>query len=147
VRSDAEWASLTALIGGDAKNPAFATFENRKAREGEVEALVADWTRQYDALEVEQILQKAGIPAHKVASSFDLTKDPQLTARHHFVRLPHPLGGESVFEASRYNLSATPAEYRRPAPHYCRDNDEVLVNMLRYDPSRIDSLKKAHIFK
>jgi crotonobetainyl-CoA:carnitine CoA-transferase CaiB-like acyl-CoA transferase len=147
VRSDAEWASLAALIGGEATSPAFTTFAGRKAREDEVEALVAAWTRQYDALKVEEMLQKAGIPAHNVASSLDLTKDPQLTGRRHFVRLPHPLGGESVFEASRYTLSATPAEYRRPAPHYCRDNDEVLAQLLGYAPERIESLKKANIFK
>jgi crotonobetainyl-CoA:carnitine CoA-transferase CaiB-like acyl-CoA transferase len=147
VGSDAKWATLAALIGGDAKNPAFSTFEGRKARENEVEALVSRWTSQYDALEVEQILQRAGIPAHKVASSLDLTKDPQLESRDHFVRLPHPLGGESVFEASRYTLSATPAEYCRPAPHYCRDNDEVLAGVLHYDSGRIDLLKKANIFK
>jgi crotonobetainyl-CoA:carnitine CoA-transferase CaiB-like acyl-CoA transferase len=147
ARSDGEWAALASIIGGDAASTAFSTFEKRKACEDELEALVSAWTRQHDASEVEQRLQAAGIPAHKVATSLDLTRDPQLALRQHFVRLPHPMGGDSVFEASRYRLSATPAEYHRPAPHYGRDDDEVLTEILRYAPGRIDALKRAGIFK
>lgn len=147
VRDDEEWKRLAELIGDDAGDPAFATLAGRKADEDRLDAIVSAWTAARDPLDVERTLQKLGIPAHKVAASADLAADPQLKARAHFVSLPHPLGGEAVFEASRYRLSGTPAQYRRCAPHFGRDTEEVLCGMLGYAPEELERLRAAGVFK
>lgn len=92
-----------------------------------------------------EVLQRCGVPAHKVASSADLVGDPQLAARGHFVRLPHELGGESVFDASRFQLSETPARYERPAPHFGRDNEFVLADILGYGSEHIARLQEGGV--
>jgi crotonobetainyl-CoA:carnitine CoA-transferase CaiB-like acyl-CoA transferase len=147
ARTDDEWARLARLIGAEALHTDFATLAGRKANEDRLEAIVEAWTRGHTAGEVEDELQALGIPAHKASTSVDMVRDPQLQALGHFVRLPHPLGGESVFDASRYRLSETPAEYRRPAPHFGRDARKVLVDLLRYDEDRVADLEAAGVLR
>jgi crotonobetainyl-CoA:carnitine CoA-transferase CaiB-like acyl-CoA transferase len=142
ARDDAEWSALARILGRSrlADDARFKSLEARKANEDALEEIVADWTATQSALSIEVQLQAAGVPAYVVASTDDFVTDPQLRAQDHIQRLPHPLGGESVFEAARYQLSDTPAEYERAAPHFGRDNEQVLGQLLGYDAGRIASL-------
>ena len=147
ARSDTEWAALARLIGGAALagDARFAALEGRKANEDALEAIVSDWTAQRTAADIEAELQALGVPAHVAVDSAGFMADPQLNARDHFVRLPHPLMSEAVVEASRYRLSETPAKYPRSAPVYGRDNDHVLADILGYDADRIAALRAAGV--
>jgi crotonobetainyl-CoA:carnitine CoA-transferase CaiB-like acyl-CoA transferase len=147
ARDDVEWSHLAALIGGQASAAEFATLDGRKAAEDRLEALVEAWVGERGALEVETALQAIGVPAHKAADNADMLADAQLRARGHYVSLPHPLGGESVFDASRYQLSETPARYERPAPHFGRDMRFVLESMLGYGSDRIADLEAAGVLR
>ena len=141
ARTDAEWAALARLIGGEALDVRFATLAGRKADEDALEAIVGAWTATRTAAQIEITLQAIGVPVHLAVSTEDFMADPQLNARRHFVRLAHPLMGEAVIEASRYRLSETPATYERAAPVYGRDNDHVLAEFLGYDAARIAALR------
>ncbi|WP_439815460.1 CaiB/BaiF CoA transferase family protein [Zavarzinia sp. CC-PAN008] len=145
VRSDAEWQRLALLAGGEglAADPRFMTLRDRKANEDALEALLEAWTRHHDGPSLQEMLQAHGIPAHLAVDSAAFMADPQLLARDHFVRLPHPLMGEAVVEASRYRLSETPAAYDRAAAVYGRDNAHVLRDVLGYDDERIAALQAA----
>jgi len=145
ARDDTDWAALAKLIGGQAVagDARFASLAARKANEDALDAIVAAWVAERSAPEVEAALQAIGTPAHVAATSEDFMDDPQLNARGHFVRLPHPLMGEAVIEASRYRMSETPAQYPRAAPVYGRDNDHVLAEILGYDAGRIAALTEA----
>jgi benzylsuccinate CoA-transferase BbsF subunit len=147
VRDDEEWSRLAALIGDQARAADFATLAGRKANEDRLEQLVGNWTADKDADAVEAELQRCGIPAHKAATSADVVSDPQLSARGHFIRMPHPLGGESVFDASRYGLSDTPASYDRTAPTFGRDAQQVLGEFLCYDASKIAELTVGQVLR
>jgi crotonobetainyl-CoA:carnitine CoA-transferase CaiB-like acyl-CoA transferase len=147
ARDDADWARLAAIVGGRtlAADERFATLAQRKVNEDALEALLASWTATREAHAVETQLQAERIPAHVVASTDDFMRDPQLHAREHFVRLPHPLMGESVFESARYRLSETPAEFERTAPTFGRDNEHVLGDFLGYSAERIAALQSAGV--
>ena len=144
ARDDAEWRQLAAIVGGAvlATDPRFATLEQRKANEDALERIIEAWTATGDAQALENELQAKGIPAYVVAASEDFMRDEQLIAGGHFVRLPHPLGGDSLFEAARYDLSETAAAYDRCAPTFGRDNRRVLREFLGYDEARIDELER-----
>jgi len=148
VRTDAEWRALAERLGPDAQDPALATAQGRKSAEDRLEALVEAWTGARTAQAVEAELQGLGIAAHRVANTAEVVGDPHLAARGHFVRLPHSLGGaESVFDATRYRLSETPAEYRMPAPSFGRDLRRVLVDFLGYDAERVNALEASGLFR
>lgn len=145
ARDDGEWRRLATLVGGRAlaEDPRFGTLPLRKANEDALEEILTHWLATQTPAQIEEQLQAAGIAAHTVVSSEDFVADAQLQARGHVQRLPHPLGGESVFEAARYRLSDTPAEYTQCAPHFGRDNAKVLGELLGYDPERIAQLEHA----
>ncbi len=147
ARSDREWQRLAEVIGASAQRDNWKTLKGRKADEDALDDIVGSWARLHHAQDIEQSLQRLGIPAHKVASAADVVNDPQLIARQHFVRLPHPLGGESIFDATRYRLSDTPARYDRVAPHYGRDNLYVLKEILGYDDDRIAALHADEVLR
>jgi crotonobetainyl-CoA:carnitine CoA-transferase CaiB-like acyl-CoA transferase len=147
VRDDAEWSRLASLIGGETMDGAFSTLAGRKANEDRLEALIEAWTRARDVADIERDLQALAIPVHRAADSADMVADPQLIARRHFVRLPHPLGGDSVIEASRFALSETPAQYLRAAPHFGRDAREVLTGILGYDETKVAALDATGVLR
>jgi len=147
AQDDAAWAQLAQLIGGEALDEAFATLAGRKAEEDRLEALIEAWTSTRDLAALEDHLQSNEIAAHRVADSADMVGDPQLIALGHFVRMPHPLGGDCVIEASRFRLSETPARYARPAPHFGRDTHKVLMGILGYDEERVAALDAAGALK
>lgn len=145
ARDDAEWRRLAMQVGGEAlaADVRFATLPARKQHEDELESLLGTWCAQREAAAIERDLQALGVPAAVVAGTDEFCSDPQLLARGHFVRLPHPLMGESVFENSRCTLSETPARFERTAPTFGRDNAWVLGTLLGYDAARIEALAAA----
>ena len=80
------------------------------------------------------------MPAHTVANSHDANDDPQLRHREHFVRVNHPVAGDTFVENSRYKLSRTPAQVKRAAPALGQDSQYVLEKLLGYSDDRITDL-------
>ena len=147
ARDDAEWARLATLIGGTALDPNFTTLAGRKADEDRLEAMVSAWTASRTAEDLETAVQALGVPIHRAATPADINTDPQLIARGHFGRVPHPLGGDCVFETSRYQMSDTPAQYVRAAPHFGRDAVEVLQGLIGYDAAKVEALEAAGVLR
>ena len=145
VTGEREWQALCVLmarpeLGADAR---FRTLDARHRHADALDRLLADWTASQDRHAVAEALQARGIAAYAVQNSGDLLADPQLRARGHFVRVPHPLHGETTVEGSRVVLSRTPAAIRGPAPTYGADNEAVLRELLGYDDARITALVAA----
>jgi crotonobetainyl-CoA:carnitine CoA-transferase CaiB-like acyl-CoA transferase len=145
ARDDRDWRRLASVMGDAAlaDDPRFASLKSRKQNEDALEAIVAAWTAGRDAEEVERTLQAQGVPAHVVANTHDVVADPQLAELGAFVRLPHPRFGETIFDAARFRMSATPARYERTAPTFGRDNTHVLAEILGYPQARIDELNAS----
>ncbi|GAA2853166.1 CoA transferase [Streptosporangium fragile] len=142
VRDDDEWLRLAEAMGRTdlAGRADLRTAAGRRADEDLLDRQIAAWTETRPAAEVERLLQAAGVPAHVSASSADVAADPQLAYRGHFVRLPHPVHGETVVEGPRYLLSETPGGPAGPAPTLGRDNEFVLREILGYPDEEIARL-------
>ena len=145
---DAAWGGLVAASGIEAlADPALATLEGRKAREAEIDGILAAWTAEREAGEVEALLQAAGVAAHVVASNADMAADPQLAAWGHFLQLERQYGTPSWVEACRFKLSETPGAPRMAAPHYGRDGERVLRDMLGMDPMAVAELAEQGVLR
>ncbi|MBV8357206.1 MAG: CoA transferase, partial [Deltaproteobacteria bacterium] len=101
--------------------------------------------RSFEARELESILQSRGIAASKAASSEDMSRDPQLTWRKHFVEIDDQKLGKAVVERSSYILSRTPGRITRSAPVLGGDTDYVLENILGYSRARIEELRARSV--
>ena len=140
VWTDDDWAALARI--DRRRRPALATLEARAARDDEVEALVAAWTRPRRATRSRRTLQAAGIEAVPVEDFGDLHDDPQLAQREHFVPLTHPFLGAGLVRAQRLPALATPGGYDRAGPTLGQDNDWVLGEMLGLDDSTVAALRE-----
>ena len=87
------------------KQPKYGSLEERKANEDELDKLIAEWTRQQDPENIEEVLQSAGVPASVVETAEDLLNDPQLKHRGYFHYLKHKEIGEHVYEGAPFKFS------------------------------------------
>jgi crotonobetainyl-CoA:carnitine CoA-transferase CaiB-like acyl-CoA transferase len=143
VRDDRDWQVLAEVLGPvAAQDPRWRTAAGRRASRDEVDALLAGWTSGRTALEVEQVLQARGVPAHVAATSADAVADPALTGRGHFVEVAHPVHGSVVVEGSRFLLSESPAQVTRPAPVLGEHNGLVLGEVLGYSQELVAQLER-----
>ena len=83
ARDDAEWQGLCAAIGHRdlVTDSRFHDPILRHRHQDQLDAIIADWTRQRTPLEAMNILQRAGIPAGPVLDARGLLQDPHLRER------------------------------------------------------------------
>nr|WP_296070309.1 CoA transferase [uncultured Actinoplanes sp.] len=148
VCDDDQWCRLATLIGGRqlAADRRFTTAPQRRALAGDLDEMVARWTRDRNAEHTEQLLQRHGVAAHVSASASTFLTDPQIRHRRHLVSLPHPVHGSTLVENSRFQLSGTPGRVRRAAPLLGQDTARVLTDLLGYPVTRVDELDAAGAF-
>lgn len=139
--TDDQWAALTRIVGVD--EPAFATLEQRKAREDEVEALVSAWTATRTRAEIAWELQSAGVEAVPVFDWGDLHDDPHLALRNHFERHTHAYLGERLYERNGFRLSDSPGGYDQAGPTLGQDSEWVLHDLLGCADGEIAALRAS----
>ena len=144
-RNDAEWEALLSVWRDDAAatDPRFATALRRWKHREALDALLAQWTAQSEALELAEQLQQAGAPASAVMGARTLLHDPQVAARQSVGALEHPQVGPSPAPQAAYRLSETPAPPKSAAPLFASGTRPVLANLLGYPPERINQLIAA----
>lgn len=140
VRSDEEWRSFCEAIDAPvlADDPRFATLEDRKSNEDELDREVERWTFEHDAYEVMERLQAQGVAAGVVQTGEDvLEHDPQLRHRTFYQRLDHPVMGTYRAPQASFRLSDAPCELLR-ARLLGEDTYEVLSEVLGYRDEEIE---------
>ncbi|MFM7736151.1 MAG: CaiB/BaiF CoA transferase family protein [Alphaproteobacteria bacterium] len=146
---DGDWRRLVAEMGspGWASDRRFATLAGRKAAEDEIEARIAEWTRDFDRGELFRRLQAAGLDAGVVETCADLHEDPQLRHRGHFVPMHHAVIGEHPVERLGYELSETPARIERPGPRLGEHGDRVWREFLGLSDEEIETLARDGVLR
>ena len=124
----------------------FATFEARKKNESELDALLGEWTLQFDARLLMEKLQAAGVPAGVVNSIGDLFCDPQLAHRGIWRELPHAELGTFHYEAPPFDLLDTPA-YLSPSPLLGEHNHYVLSELLGMSEQEIQEYQSNGVIE
>jgi benzylsuccinate CoA-transferase BbsF subunit len=143
VRDERDWQALCRVIGRAdlADDATLADVARRRARVGELDDAIAQWTSGRGPQDVERELQQAGVPAHAVTHS-DSPTDPQLDHARHTVTVTHSGRPDRLIERTRIELSRTP-----PDPHHVPAMGEhtelVLRDLLGYDDERIARLGTA----
>lgn len=132
VTDDPAWARLCAAIGRPdlGADPALARLPGRRAREAELEAALAGWTRRHGAEAAMHALQAAGVAAGVVAWPTRLRRDPHLVARRFWQATTRAfLGPHEQPSAPFRPAGGEPFAVRRPAPTLGEDNDAVLAGL------------------
>jgi benzylsuccinate CoA-transferase BbsF subunit len=136
--SDDHWQELCGLLRTE--RLAHLDVVARRGMADEIDELISAWTSALDPSEAQARLQAVGIPSHMVNTAADLVADPQILARNHFQRVPHPVHGTTWVEAANWTMSRTPSRIDWGGPTFGQHNMEVLEGILGYDEDRIAEL-------
>ena len=129
-----------------AEDARFKTHHARGSRQAELDAMIADWTRQHTVAEVDAIMAEAGVPAGPIYRPDGMVKDPQFAARDAIHWEEHESLGRVPMPNVFPKLSETPGAVRRPAPDVVgQHTDEVLSEVLGMDAQECDGLRRAGI--
>jgi benzylsuccinate CoA-transferase BbsF subunit len=139
---DAHWFSLRQVLGDPAWMQAerFSTLLGRKGAEDELESLLTQATRTWEAEALVQALQAAGVPAGVVHSNEGVLADPQLGHRGHFVYYDKPKIGRHVVQRSEFRLARATAERNWPTPFIGEHTRQVCHEILGMTDAEIDPL-------
>lgn len=143
-----EWAALVGEMGNPpwATEPRFATLADRKANEGELDALVGQWTATQNEYDLMRRLQAKGVPAGVVQNSQDtLEHDPHLKERGYFWYLDHSEAGRTAYDGPPVRLSKTPGELRAPAPCLGEHTQYVCRDIIGMDDDELSELVMAGV--
>jgi crotonobetainyl-CoA:carnitine CoA-transferase CaiB-like acyl-CoA transferase len=149
VFNDEEWHSFVKAIGnpawaGDAK---FDKLMGRLKNVDELDKLISEWTKPRDAWEIQELLQKARVPAGVVQRAPDTMKDPQIAHDKALVELEHPIVGKRLYPNVALKLSETPAVASKPAPLLGQHTDEICRTFLHMSDNEIKNLKTEGVLE
>jgi crotonobetainyl-CoA:carnitine CoA-transferase CaiB-like acyl-CoA transferase len=116
-----------------------------RARHGaELDARIADWTRQRDLDDIERTLQGAAVPAMRIYTMADIFRDPHYAARGALIDAADPDGGTVKMANVVPRLSLTPGRVRHAgARRVGLDTRRVLHDVAGLSAAQIDALERA----
>ncbi|HWB66043.1 MAG TPA: CoA transferase [Mycobacteriales bacterium] len=138
VWDDDDWSRLCEVVGN--RPAGLDTAADRAAHPDEVAAFVTDWTSRLDPADAASALQAGGVEAAPVHDWESVLSDPQLVAREHFVKLPHPVLGDHVYEQRGFRLTTTPGRPRAAGPLLGQHNHQVLTDVLGMSDAEMTAL-------
>jgi formyl-CoA transferase len=147
ANQDTVFQRLTQAMGRPelAQQPEFSTHVARGARQKEIDAIIADWTRTMTCAEVLRLMEEFSVPAGLIYRAPEMLADPHFQAREAIVSVPHPDFGELKMQNVAPKLSATPGRIRSPSPSLGQHNDEIYRGLLGMDAERYAKLQAAKV--
>jgi crotonobetainyl-CoA:carnitine CoA-transferase CaiB-like acyl-CoA transferase len=126
------WVRLAKLMGREdlLGHPHFATRADRVAHSGEVDDLVAGWTRQRTRADLARLVSDAGVPAAPVRTLAEVASDEHLRWRGTFQKISHREHGEVTLISSPIRYDGGLAPEVRPSHGLGEDQDDVIRDWL-----------------
>jgi crotonobetainyl-CoA:carnitine CoA-transferase CaiB-like acyl-CoA transferase len=142
----AHWRRLLEVIGrpdliGD---PRYDTPQARGEREAEVDAIIAQWTRQHDKRKAMRLVSAAGVPAGAVLDTMELLEDESFEKRKIMQVMRHPACGDFKMPAWPVRFGGQPLPVA-PAPLLGQHTDDVLGNWLGLGADVVKELRQGKV--
>lgn len=149
ANQDAVFRRLCLAMGAAelADDPRYSTHAGRGARQQELDARVAEWTRGLKTEEVLAILKRkeTAVPSGLIYRAPDMLEDAHFKARQAIISTPHPHFGTLKMQNVAPKLSATPGSVRSAAPELGQHNDEVFLQLLGMEATRYAHLRSRGV--
>jgi formyl-CoA transferase len=111
----------------------YATHTARGLRQKELDDLIAAWTRTKTVKELEDLMDKAGVPSGLIYRAPEMLKDPHFKAREAIVEVPDKHLGSLKMQSTFPKLSETPGAVKWTGPDLGEHNDEIYKGLLGMD--------------
>ena len=117
-------------------------FDNRD----KLVQLLTDWCADRTKDDIFRAGQELRIPVTPVNDAADLLNSTQLTSRHWFQSVDHPVAGATVMPGFPYLFSQTPATVRRHAPVLGQDSGfQFARSQGQFDAAQRDQIAPRHL--
>ena len=123
-----------------ADDPRFAKHPGRNEHHAELDAIIGTWTLTLPLARIEELMQKAQIPATRIFTIEDIFNDPHYQARNSIVRPPDDHLGTIAMAGVVPRLSETPGVVRHAGRDIGQDTRSVLQDILALENETIDTL-------
>ncbi len=144
ANSQPTWRRLVALMQQPEllTDPRFETIQARGLPDNmrAIDAIVAAWTRGFDADDLEALLRQGELPCTRVYTIADIYADPHFQERDMLVQVSHPVLGHTTQTGIVPRFSATPGNIRHTGPNLGADTTRVLSQTLGLSDERIAEL-------
>jgi len=136
------WDRLLKLVGREdlISDARYATPEDRVARETEVDAIIAAWTRRHDKREAMRAIGDAGIPAGAVFDTMELHNDPTFEQRGIMQVMQHKVHSPFKMPGWPVRIDGKPPAVT-PSPLLGEHTDAVLGEWLGLNAQAIAALR------
>ena len=128
---DRWWAKVCGALGLEKliNDPKYSTFAARSDNRKELVALFDEAFASKTRDEWMKILEEHGCIFTPIQSIPEVVEDPQLLANKYVIDINHPTYGQTKTMGFPWDLSDTPASWRRRAPKLGEHTEEVLLEI------------------
>lgn len=147
VETEAQWHALTSCLSRPdwLRDPRFSSLTSRRQHGAELDREITDWTRDRDAFEIMDLLQRAGVPCGVAQTGKDLVADPHLKERGFLVEQDNPRLGHLVLPGFPLKFANHPLKPDWKFPELGLDNAKVFGELLGYSQERIAQLIRDRV--
>ena len=147
VATDAQWQALCRVLERPdwAADPGLAHEAGRRARQAELDAGLAGWSRNLGDDHAMLALQQAGVPAGAVRTLGQLLQDGHLWARGFWQRAQRPHVGSFTTSTTIFRRAGRPMPMPRVAPTLGEHSHEVLQRLLQLSPAQLRLLEESGV--
>ena len=140
--ADSLFRRLAAAMGQPelAEDTRFSDHAGRNENYAALDEIIGRWTSAHALAELEDLLQKAAVPATRIFTIEDIFRDPHYRARASIVMAPDDNMGSVAVAGVVPRLSATPGAVRHAGRDVGHDSRQVLRDVLGLADARIDAL-------
>lgn len=128
VGNDRLWAKLCDVMNRKEliDDPRFITNELRAENYlPDLQNIILEFAKDYTKNELEDMMDKVGIPCGPILNVKEAIEHPQIKAREMMVHVNHPTAGDLYFQGVVPKLSETPGTVETPSPLLGQHNKEV----------------------
>ena len=145
--NDKLWQKLCEVMGKKelAMDERYDKNPKRVERYQEIKPIIEAWTLENSSEEVMDQLLEAGVPASPINNLEQVVHDPHANARKMFVHVEHPVAGDTLLNGSQFKMTVTDPVIDTPAPLLGQHNEEVYKELLGFDTSQLEELKKQGV--
>ena len=147
ANQDSVWARMAEAMDRPelATDERYATHQARGANQAALDDLISRWTARLSSADLEERLNRFGIPNGKICRAPEMLEDPQFLARESITRVHHPELGDVAMQNVTPRLSRTPGAIRHSGPRLGEHNGYVWGELAGLPPEEIAELKSRGV--
>ena len=142
VGTQSEWEALCGAMGDPAwtRDAKFADQYSRRQNSDDLDAHLAQWTRNYEHRALAKKLQAAGVAAGPVLDSVEIHDDPHLWEWGYLRKIHHHEVGERILPNMPVHMSNVPELHFSLPPDLGQHNRDIFGGLLGLSDAEINML-------